>query len=134
MIRRAGEVVAESTNRVAHEHDVTRHAEVVAISQAQKALGSVSLDDCMIYVNAEPCGQSQEGTADYNGKIASPADHAINRACPVCGSDAIRAVEEVVELAIEQALEQRSALALVRSGAARRLMSARAPTAALLRW
>jgi tRNA(adenine34) deaminase len=55
VICRAGKVVAETTNRVAHEHDVTRHAEVVAISQAQKALGTVSLDDCMIYVNAEPC-------------------------------------------------------------------------------
>ena len=29
-ICRAGKVVAESINRVAHEHDVTRHAEVVA--------------------------------------------------------------------------------------------------------
>ena len=34
---------------------MTRHAEVVAISQAQKALGTVSLDDCTIYVSAEPC-------------------------------------------------------------------------------
>ena len=55
VICRAGNVVAESTNRVAHEHDVTRHAEVVAISQAQHVLGSVSLDDCEIYTNAEPC-------------------------------------------------------------------------------
>src|SRR2546423_5525149 len=55
VICRDGKVVAESINRVAHEHDVTRHAEVVAISAAQKALGSVSLDDCMIYVSAEPC-------------------------------------------------------------------------------
>jgi tRNA(adenine34) deaminase len=47
--------VSESTNRVAHERDVTRHAEVVAISQAQKTLGTVSLDDCTIYVSAEPC-------------------------------------------------------------------------------
>jgi tRNA(adenine34) deaminase len=55
VIRRADEVFVESINRVAHEHDVTRHAEVVAISQAQKDLGAVSLDDCMIYVSAEPC-------------------------------------------------------------------------------
>lgn len=55
VIRRAGDVVAESINRVAHERDVTRHAEVVAISQAQKALGATSLDDCTIYVSAEPC-------------------------------------------------------------------------------
>ena len=50
-----GAIVAESINRVAHDRDVTRHAEVVAISLAQKALRSVSLDDCEIYVNAEPC-------------------------------------------------------------------------------
>jgi tRNA(adenine34) deaminase len=55
VICRAGVVVAESINRVAHERDVTRHAEIVAISQAQKALATVSLDDCTIYVSAEPC-------------------------------------------------------------------------------
>jgi tRNA(adenine34) deaminase len=55
VIRRGSEVIAESINLVAHEHDVTRHAEVVAISKAQKALGTVSLDDCEIYVCAEPC-------------------------------------------------------------------------------
>lgn len=52
---RDGTIVAESINRVAHDGDVTRHAEVVAISQAQKALRCVSLDDCELYVNAEPC-------------------------------------------------------------------------------
>jgi tRNA(adenine34) deaminase len=55
VIARDGEVIAESINRVAHERDVTRHAEVVAISQAQKKLDTVSLDDCAIYVSAEPC-------------------------------------------------------------------------------
>src|SRR3954449_3331095 len=55
VICRDGKAVAESINRVAHEHDVTRHAEVVAISEAQKTLGTVSLDHCSIYVSAEPC-------------------------------------------------------------------------------
>jgi tRNA(adenine34) deaminase len=55
IICRDGTVVAESINRVAHDHDATRHAEVVAISAAQKALASISLDQCEIYVNAEPC-------------------------------------------------------------------------------
>jgi tRNA(adenine34) deaminase len=55
VIVRDGKAVTESINRVAHEKDVTRHAEVVAISQAQKQLGTVSLDDCSIYVSAEPC-------------------------------------------------------------------------------
>jgi tRNA(adenine34) deaminase len=55
VIAREGAVVAESINRVARERDVTRHAEVVAISAAQQALDTVSLDDCTIYVSAEPC-------------------------------------------------------------------------------
>lgn len=55
VISRKGAVVAESINRVRHDGDVTRHAEVVAISRAQKVLGTVSLEDCEIYVNAEPC-------------------------------------------------------------------------------
>ncbi len=55
VICRDGVIVAESINMVSHDGDVTRHAEVVAISQAQKTLRTVSLDDCEIYVNAEPC-------------------------------------------------------------------------------
>jgi tRNA(adenine34) deaminase len=55
IICRDGKIVAESTNRVRHERDVTRHAEIVAISLAQRALATISLDDCEIYVNAEPC-------------------------------------------------------------------------------
>jgi tRNA(adenine34) deaminase len=55
LICRGDEVVAESINRVKHDSDVTRHAEVVVISAAQKMLGSTSLDDCMIYSSAEPC-------------------------------------------------------------------------------
>jgi tRNA(adenine34) deaminase len=50
-----GKVVFESTNRVAHERDVTRHAEIVAISQAQRILRTNTLSDCVIYVSAEPC-------------------------------------------------------------------------------
>jgi tRNA(adenine34) deaminase len=55
IVCRDGAIVAESINRVTHDGDVTRHAEVVVISLAQKALRSVSLDDCEIFVNAEPC-------------------------------------------------------------------------------
>ena len=55
--------------------------------------------------------------------------------CPVCESEAVTAVEDVVELAIEQALEEKSALEIVRSTAARQLMTAKiAPMAAVLRW
>jgi tRNA(adenine34) deaminase len=55
VICRDGVIVSESINMVSHDGDVTRHAEVVAISKAQKTLRTISLDDCEIYVNAEPC-------------------------------------------------------------------------------
>jgi len=55
VISRADKILVESINRVARENDVTRHAEVVAISLAQKALGTVNLSDCVIYSTSEPC-------------------------------------------------------------------------------
>lgn len=55
VVVRNGEIVAETTNKVAHDRDVTRHAEVVAICLAQKALASTDLSDCTIYANVEPC-------------------------------------------------------------------------------
>jgi hypothetical protein len=54
--------------------------------------------------------------------------------CPACGSAAIEAIEDVAELAIEQALEQRGTLEMVRSAAARQLLAEVGPMAALFRW
>jgi tRNA(adenine34) deaminase len=48
-------VVAESTNLVRQDGDITRHAELVAISKAQKALGRKRLSECTLYSNIEPC-------------------------------------------------------------------------------
>lgn len=55
VICRDGEIVAEAINRVAQDSDVTRHAEILAISQAQKVLGRKDLSDCTIYSSVEPC-------------------------------------------------------------------------------
>ena len=51
VVCRDGAIVAESINRVTHDGDVTRHAEVVTISLAQKALRCVSLDRGLRYVS-----------------------------------------------------------------------------------
>src|SRR5947208_3328447 len=48
-------VIAEGVNHVVREADVTRHAELIAISEAQKVLGRNDLSDCTIYSNVEPC-------------------------------------------------------------------------------
>lgn len=55
VICRDGEIVAEATNHVVRDGDVTRHAEILAISEAQRALGRSDLSDCTIYSNVEPC-------------------------------------------------------------------------------
>jgi len=50
-----GEVVVEATNLVKQDGDVTRHAELIALSQAQKILGRKDLSKCTLYTNVEPC-------------------------------------------------------------------------------
>jgi tRNA(adenine34) deaminase len=49
-----GQVIAEATNCVSSEGDVTRHAELVALSEAQKALKRKRLQDCTLYSIVEP--------------------------------------------------------------------------------
>ena len=48
-------VLVESTNQVARSGDVTRHAELVAVSTAQTLLGRKNLSGCTLYSNIEPC-------------------------------------------------------------------------------
>jgi tRNA(adenine34) deaminase len=55
VIARDGEVVVETTNRVARDSDVTRHAEILAVSEAQKVLGTKDLSGCTLYTTVEPC-------------------------------------------------------------------------------
>jgi tRNA(adenine34) deaminase len=55
VICRDGHIVSEATNRVNRDRDVTRHAELLAVSDAQKVLGKNDLSDCVLYSNVEPC-------------------------------------------------------------------------------
>ena len=55
VVVRKGEILAEATNRVARDCDVTRHAEIVAMADAQRKLGDTDLSDCTLYSNVEPC-------------------------------------------------------------------------------
>lgn len=55
VICKDGDIVVEATNRVKRDADVTRHAEMVAISKAQRKLGKKNLSRCTLYSNVEPC-------------------------------------------------------------------------------
>jgi tRNA(adenine34) deaminase len=55
VIARDGNIIAEATNRVIRDGDVTRHAELLAVSKAQGVLGKKKLNGCTLYSNVEPC-------------------------------------------------------------------------------
>ena len=55
VIVKDGQIVARGANRVTATNDATAHAEVNAIREAGRALGTFDLDGCEIYTTCEPC-------------------------------------------------------------------------------
>ncbi|HAQ39341.1 MAG TPA: nucleoside deaminase [Saprospiraceae bacterium] len=55
VIVRNGVVIGKGVNKVTANHDPTAHAEVEAIRDACKNLGTFQLDGCVIYSSCEPC-------------------------------------------------------------------------------
>lgn len=50
-----GRIVARAFNQVELLKDATAHAEMLAITQAESALGDWRLNECVLYVTKEPC-------------------------------------------------------------------------------
>ena len=48
-------VIAKAYNKREKAHDVTKHAEMIVISQACKKLKNWRLEGCTLYVTMEPC-------------------------------------------------------------------------------
>jgi len=55
VIVRNGEIISKGYNQVTSNNDPTAHAEIIAIREACKKLGTFQLDDCEIYTSCEPC-------------------------------------------------------------------------------
>lgn len=55
VVVRAGRVIAKAYNQVEMLKDATAHAEMLAITQAEAAVGDWRLNDCDLYVTKEPC-------------------------------------------------------------------------------
>ncbi|MHC5268780.1 nucleoside deaminase [Enterococcus sp. LJL98] len=54
-IVRNGEVVAAVGNTMMRDTDPSAHAEMVAVREACKKLGTMDLSDCEVYATCEPC-------------------------------------------------------------------------------
>jgi tRNA(adenine34) deaminase len=55
LIVRGGSIIAGANNRTVRDQDPTAHAEMIAIRDASAELDRWRLDDCTLYVTAEPC-------------------------------------------------------------------------------
>jgi tRNA(adenine34) deaminase len=55
VIVREGKVIGRAWNQVELLKDATAHAEMLAITQAEAAVGDWRLNECDIYVTKEPC-------------------------------------------------------------------------------
>jgi tRNA(adenine34) deaminase len=55
IVVRAGKIIARAFNQVEMLKDATAHAEMLAITQAEAAVGDWRLTDCDLYVTKEPC-------------------------------------------------------------------------------
>jgi tRNA(adenine34) deaminase len=55
VVVRAGKIIARAFNQVEMLKDATAHAEMLAITQAEAAVGDWRLNECDLYVTKEPC-------------------------------------------------------------------------------
>jgi len=55
IIVHAGKIIARAYNQVELLKDATAHAEMLALTQAEAAVGDWRLTDCDLYVTKEPC-------------------------------------------------------------------------------
>jgi tRNA(adenine34) deaminase len=55
VVVRAEKIIARAYNQVELLKDATAHAEMLALTQAEAAIGNWRLIDCSLYVTKEPC-------------------------------------------------------------------------------
>ena len=55
IIKKDGTIIASAHNMREEKQDITAHAEILAIKQAQKRLSTSRLKGCELYVTLEPC-------------------------------------------------------------------------------
>lgn len=61
IVVRDGKIIARAYNQVELLKDATAHAEMLALTQAEAAIGDWRLTDCDLYVTKEPCAMCAGG-------------------------------------------------------------------------
>ena len=57
VVTRGGTIVGRGHNLTVERHDLTQHAELIAMREAMGHLGHDRLEDATLYVTLEPCAQ-----------------------------------------------------------------------------
>ena len=116
-----GKIVGEGGNKVTVQNDPTAHAEIVAIREAAKNLGTFDLSGCEIYASCEPCpmclgaiywshidklyyAATKDDAAKANfddsfiyAEIAKPKDQRQLQSVQLMREDAVKVFEEWIE-------------------------------------
>ena len=108
VVVKKGEVVGEGWNQVVEKADPTAHAEVMAIRDAGRRLGTHNLAGCTIYASCEPCPMCL--SAIYWARIDSVVFSASAEDAAAAGFDDTRILEELGRGWVERNLEGTQAL------------------------
>ncbi len=84
VVVRGGEVLAAAHNLREQNHMATAHAELLAIEEACRRLGSWRLADCTLYVTLEPCPMC--AGAIINSRLQRVVYGAADSRAGCCGS------------------------------------------------
>lgn len=84
VIVKNGEIISKAHNLKEVNKDITAHAEIIAINNAEKALNNWRLTDCEMYVTLEPCSMCASAIAQARVKRLYIGTSDINSGA--CGS------------------------------------------------
>ena len=112
VIKKNGNVIAATHNKREASIDVTAHAEILAIQEAQKAMKTSRLKGCEMYVTLEPCPmcawaiiQSGISTLYYGARNSNYGAIETVLNLPKLANSSIKVYGGIEEKACEQLLE-----------------------------
>src|SRR5437899_12704614 len=91
VVVREGKIIARAYDQVELLKDATAHAEMLALTQAEAAVGDWRLTDCDLYVTKEPCPMCQ-------GALVHTRMRSVIFGCPDPSAGAAGSVVKLLQL------------------------------------